>query len=297
MRKFAIVFILLCFQSCAVAPATAQEYQGEPSRFFWLNDESCPEGYRDYAWRFSMDMWDFYSEPELYEVENRSTVVGKNQDFQETTSCMTEEQLKEEEGDNVAAVTYTWIYQDTQIVAEADQVFRMDYAQNDNNGQCAALHEMGHALGLAISDDPISIMVNEWLHGHPADPDSVMYHQVGCLSNFLTMTDLLLVAESYDVPANCTPYVQADFSIYFPYVGGWEAELQYEGQGEWSIAWFAPAKEGDWECNLSMSGKRIQGTFYDATRNTTYQQTLDFSHGRFREPVSYPIDWWEIYYD
>lgn len=265
-----------------IQKAYAQQYYGGDTRYIYLNDSSCPEGYRENVLRPALDMWSFYGKPELFGLKEESIDTGVEQNFRDNVSCETHGNMTDIWG-SLAAITQTWSFSGTFEIVEADIVVRMDYARSNNDGSCTALHELGHSLGLAKgkgNDDPISIFNDKWLHGHPKDSKSAMYHQIRCYQNFLTVTDLLLIAESYDAPANCTPYIQKDYSVYFPNVKGFEAELRYKNGG-WDIAWFNPSRGDNWDCDLITTKDSIQGSFYQD--GNVWQKTLYFNKGRFTE--------------
>lgn len=72
-----------------------------------------------------------------------------------------------------------------------------------------------------------------------------------CHQSFLTVTDLLMASEQSGGNPNCTPYIQKDFSIYFPNIKGIEAEMVYNGQS-WDVLWYAPSPKADWKCNVDV---------------------------------------------
>jgi hypothetical protein len=158
------------------------------------------------------------------------------------------------------------------VISDADIIFNADRLSFD-----IALHELTHLMGLAHSEASDSIVCYSEVPGHcrPASR--------------LAADDLVGLAHLYDVPANCTPYLDDELVLYFPYIDGHWAELRPEDDGaggtQWKISDHGPSLEYHWQCELDYSSgfTQVRTEVYHDGKVAAVELHKEGGHWRMRE--------------
>lgn len=242
------------------APAGAYEWMTDrPIRnrsldIAWeYNPRGCPDGTRAMLERAS-DMIDFYSDTAFRVRYGGETHATEAVDGRYVVQCRPVlDYMEMGYGFQTAGVTL--VSRSHDLITDADVIFNADRLTFG-----IALHEFTHMLGLDHSSVRGSIVCQSETPEHCASKDR------------LDADDLVGLASLYDVPANCTPYLGDDLTLYFPYIGGLWAELEPVDARDPEQG-FTPSKVGesidyDWECALSFSSgyEEVQTILYHRGR-------------------------------
>jgi len=168
-----------------LAAGTAHGYRWKRAgldneRLHWTNDVSVPFRVQDdsfprgsftrIALELAVERWNTAATPFRYELRFGERNVGRKNGQNEIWF----------EGDRERSVTKTWYRPVKAQFREADIIFNADdpftplpfvgtlwaYGGDERPFQTTALHELGHAQGLAHTRDDYSVMGTDWTHIH-----------------------------------------------------------------------------------------------------------------------------------
>lgn len=245
-RPGALLAATLCLIAAAMSPPlTAYEWMtGKPIRnrtldIAWeLNPRSCPPGTRDWL-NAASDILDFYTLTDFkvryrQDTENRHAVDGR---YVVQCSRVLDYMAM---GYSFQSGGVTLIARSNELITDADIILNADRMTFD-----IVLHEFTHMLGLDHSNEVRSIVCYRETPGE-------------CRSRGrLDADDLVGLASLYDVPANCTPYMAEDMTVYFPHIAGRWAELKPVDPTDPTLGYYSSAMgispDYDWQCNLYYS--------------------------------------------
>lgn len=237
MAGTALLAGLFSGQAIAYQWMTDKPIRNRSLDFAWeFNPESCPSDTREMLHAAS-DMLDFYTLTGFRIRYSQDTEDVQAVDGRYVLRCSSVLDYMGM-GYSFQTAAVTLLSRGHGLITDADVIFNADRLSFD-----IVLHEFTHVLGLDHSSAPHSIVC------HSATPGY-------CRSKGrLDADDLVGLASLYDVPANCTPFMADDLTLYFPHVNGLWAELKPVDSGDPGKG-FTPSAVGasidyDWRCKLS----------------------------------------------